>query len=380
MSVYKDQSTGKWFWTCRIADATGVTKQKRVRGFITRREAVESERIFMATMKDQVSPSSELLFSAVVSHYLENYSTGNKRRSAYCTKNIIDLHILPHFGKKLVKDITPKEVLDWQNGLRRKKYSTNYIQKIHTILSSIFIHGIKFFDVPKNPCQVVGNIKHKEKKEMLFWTVDEFRQFLKVVDDFQDQVLFNALFWTGMRKGELLALKWEDVDLQAGIIHITKTLSNDGRNGWELTSPKTKTSKRDVMMTSALKQMLTDLFQRNSHTVAFNKDYFIFGSYKPMSFTTMDRIYKKYTDISSVKRIRIHDFRHSFASALIELGVDIMLLAQMLGHSSREQIFETYGHLYPDKQSQAIALLENCCQFVANPKSDIKKVPKIGTF
>lgn len=380
MSVYKDQSTGKWFWTCRIADATGVTKQKRVRGFITRREAVESERIFMATMKDQVSPSSELLFSAVVSHYLENYSTGNKRRSAYCTKNIIDLHILPHFGKKLVKDITPKEVLDWQNGLRRKKYSTNYIQKIHTILSSIFIHGIKFFDVPKNPCQVVGNIKHKEKKEMLFWTVDEFRQFLKVVDDFQDQVLFNALFWTGMRKGELLALKWEDLDLQAGIIHITKTLSNDGRNGWELTSPKTKTSKRDVMMTSALKQMLTDLFQRNSHTVAFNKDYFIFGSYKPMSFTTMDRIYKKYTDISSVKRIRIHDFRHSFASALIELGVDIMLLAQMLGHSSREQIFETYGHLYPDKQSQAIALLENCCQFVANPKSDIKKVPKIGTF
>jgi integrase len=113
--------------------------------------------------------------------------------------------------------------------------------------------------------------------------------------------------------------------------------------------------------------------------VAFNKDFFIFGTYKPMSFTTLDRIYKKYITISSVKRIRIHDFRHSFASALIELGVDIMLLAQILGHSSREQIFNTYGHLYPNKQKEAISLLENCCQNVANNNSGIKKAPKIGT-
>ena len=379
MSVYKDEKTGKWYWTARIKNSQGRTVQKKVRGFTTKRDATASERHFFASECIFQEEQSNALFKDLVKHFLDRYNTANKRRSAYTTKNIIDLHILPVFGKKKIRDISSKDILDWQSSLMEKQYSTNYMQRMHTLLSGIFIHGIKYFDVQKNPCQVVGNVKHKEKREMLFWTIHEFNQFLKVVDDFSHAVLFNALFWTGMRKGELLALRWNDIDLDEGLIHITKTLSNDGKNGWELTAPKTKTSKRDVMMTSSLKQMLKDLFNRNIHSVAFNKDFFIFGTYKPMSFTTLDRIYNKYISISSVKRIRIHDFRHSFASALIELGVDIMLLAQMLGHSSREQIFNTYGHLYPNKQKEAISLLENCCQNVANSNSGIKKAPKIGT-
>ena len=377
MSVAKDKQTGKWFYRIRVYDEHGnLVKQSKKRGFDTKKEALEAERnILSVPVKED---PSDRLFAEVITHYLDHYTTRNKRRSSYCTANIAKLHIIPFFANKKANEITPKSILDWQNNLKKLGYSTNYIQKIHTNLSSIFIHGIKYFDITKNPCQVVGNIRHKEKKEMLFWTIQEFKQFLKVVDNQQDYVLFNALFWTGMRKGELLALKWNDIDLQSGIIHVNKTLSNDGRNGWELTSPKTRTSQRDILMISELKKLFLGLYQRNRHLVAFNKTYFVFGSDKPMSFTTLDRIYSKYTKISSVKRIRIHDFRHSFASALIELGVDIMLLAQMLGHSSKEQIFETYGHLYPNKQQEAIDKLEKCAQTVPTPKLSIKKAHRCG--
>ena len=372
MSVAKDKQTGKWFYRIRVYDEHGnLVKQSKKRGFDTKKEAVEAERMAFTVVEENAF--HDIKFHQVAHHYLELYQARNKARSYYDIRRQIERHILPTFGDKFISGIKPKNILDWQLSLRKKAYSIKYMQVIHTTQSSIFNHAIKYFELEKNPCTVVGNFTSKEKKEMLFWTIDEFHLFLESIDNLKDYAIFYTLFWTGVRKGELLGLQWKDIDVARRMIHITKAVNRFGTGGhWELTTPKTLSLIRDILIINTLSDLLQNLYEQSKAIIGFNDDYFVFGSDKPLSFTGLDRIYKGYITASSVKRIRIHDFRHSYATALIELGVDIMLLAKMLGHSSREQIFSTYGHLYPNKQHEVIAKIENCAQTV--PSSMLRSI------
>ena len=388
MSVAKDKQTGKWYYHVRIYDENGnLVKHSKKRGFDTKKAALEAERKILTVVEENAF--HDIKFHQVAHHYLELYQARNKARSYYDIRRLIERHILPTFGDKFISGIKPKNILDWQLSLRKMAYSVKYMQVIHTTLSSIFNHAVKYFELSKNPCTVVGNFTSKEKKEMLFWTIDEFHLFLESIDNLKDYAIFYTLFWTGVRKGELLGLQWKDIDFSRRMIRITKAVNRFGTGGhWELTTPKTLGSIRDILVINTLSDILQDLYEQSKAIIGFNDDYFVFGSDKPLSFTGLDRIYKGYITASSVKRIRIHDFRHSYATALIELGVDIMLLAKMLGHSSREQVFSTYGHLYPNKQHEVIAKIENCVQTVSTPKLSIKKahgcglsesmVPKVG--
>ena len=364
MSIRQDKTTRLWVLRARIYDEDGnVIKEIKRSTFETKKDAQEFERklhearnVGMETLK----------FEDVAKHYLEAYQARNKLRSYYDTNHSISMHILPFFAKKNIHNIKAKDIIDWQTYmLKKNNYKPKYLQKIHVTLSSVFNHAIRYFNLDRNPCSIVGNFKNKTKKEMLFWTVDEFNSFMESVDKLQDYVMFYTLFWTGMRKGEMLALQWKDIKLKTGQIKISKTLNRYGNHGWELTTPKTEGSIRTISVITPLKDLLQQLYDIQKTTIGFNQNYFVFRDVIPLSAATLDRIYNSYIAKSTVKRIRIHDFRHSYAAALIHNGVDIMLLAQMLGHTSREQVFETYGHLYPDRQSEVLEILEKCVKNVS---------------
>lgn len=348
MPVYKDKERGSWYCMYRING-----KQIKKSGFATKGEASAFERVAL----QEKSIKSIISFTEIRDSYLDHYKTTNKPVSYYTIRKRIEKHIDPYFAKSKTP-ITNKAVLEWQNDLIKQGYSVSYIRNLRANLSSIFLHGMRYYGLASNPCQIVAGVKNKHKEEMKFWTIQEFKMFMTVVEDPLHYALFSTLFWTGMRKGELLALRWRDITDKT--IKVRNTISaKDGTGGWHLTPPKTASSKRDILMTKELKTIIDDLYQERKKLVEFDIDYFVFGADNPMSSTTLWRIYERYLSLSTVKRIRIHDFRHSFASCLIEAGVDIMLLAKMLGHSSREQVFKTYGHLYPDKQEEAIKKLEN---------------------
>lgn len=371
MSVAKDKKTGTWYYRIRVYDDYGTyIKQSKKRGFKTKKEAKEAE-----ALAGIIEVKSGISFQTVEKAYMSHYKIKNKPVSAYTIERRIEVHIMPCFGKRKMENISVRDILEWQNDLVRKGLSVGYIQAIKTTLSSIFLHGMRYYNLKANPVTVAESVKQKYKPEMKFWTIAELRQFLKLIDDPLHYALFSTLFWTGLRRSELLALRWVDID--GNVIHVRHSIAaKEGSGTWRLSTPKTPGSRRDILMTSELKSIIDDLFKRQRHQVEFNRDYFIFGDVKPMGATTLLRIYNNYIAISSVKRIRIHDFRHSFASALIEAGVDIMVLAKMMGHTSREQIYKTYGHLYPDKQAEAIQKLESVSK-VCPPN---KKAPKIGTF
>ena len=182
---------------------------------------------------------------------------------------------------------------------------------------------------------------------MNFFTLEEYNEFDSVIDNFSFHLFFEILFYLGLRQGECQALTWKDIDLENGKIKITKTLTTKIKGQkWTISSPKTKNSIRTLPLT---KKLIEDLKKQKIEAMKF-KDYsenwFVFGNSFPFPETTIQVKKNKYCKLANVKQIRVHDFRHSCASLLINKGATISLVSKYLGHSNISITLNTYTHMY----------------------------------
>lgn len=160
-----------------------------------------------------------------------------------------------------------------------------------------------------------------------------------------------TLYYSGMRKGELLALTWPDLEFTNNTINIDK-------NNYygEITTTKTKSSTRKIIMPKFVMNLLHAIFLKINPKM----NYFVFGEFtSAISPTGLRTRYEKYVKISGVKQIRIHDFRHSHASYLINNGSIPSVVAKRLGHSNVATTLNTYSHLYPSTEEEAVLQMEN---------------------
>ena len=157
--------------------------------------------------------------------------------------------IYKKFGKIKIDKITAKHIMNYQNQIIHK-YSADTL-KIHVVLSSIFNFAIKFHGLTSNPARIAGNFEKESNKRMNFWEFVEFKQFIAVVDDPLYKTFFSILYYSGARKGELLALTWADVDFEQNAIHINKTEYNR-----KISKPKTKASNRIILLPSHAMNLL----------------------------------------------------------------------------------------------------------------------------
>jgi integrase len=282
-----------------------------------------------------------------------------KERSLQSIDNRIQLHVMPYFKDKKIDKILSSDVIKWQELINSKDYSYRYKSEIHIIFGAVMEFAVKFYDLHRNPCRFVGNFKnsHEVKKEMSFFTKEEFDEFIQNENDIVYKAFFITLYYTGMRLGEALALNWKDYNKIS--LNVTKSLTNkvSGR-GYIITSPKTKKSVREILLPNCGIIYLDELKKYYSNFDGFNDTWFIFGGLRPMSETSIRR-HKILAcrKTKSKKEIRIHDFRHSHASLLINIGADILYISQRLGHSNVAETLNTYSHLYPNKQKEIINLL-----------------------
>lgn len=186
---------------------------------------------------------------------------------------------------------------------------------------------------------------------MLFWTKDEFNTFIKaVMDKPASYAIFMALYYTGMREGELLALTPADIDFEKPSISINKSYQRIG--GKDIVStPKTPRSNRVITIPQGLKDCLKDYI---AQCYGLKSDDRLFPYTKSYLSHEMERGCKH----SGVKKIRIHDIRHSHASLLVEMGFSPLLIAERLGHERVQTTMETYSHLYPNKQTEVANRLD----------------------
>ena len=195
------------------------------------------------------------------------------------------------------------------------------------------------------------------KKEMEFWTPEEFTAFRSHAEDPMYRMFFTMLYVTGCRRGEAEALSWDDIDLERSTLKISKNITRKSPTApWEITTPKNVSSNRTVPMPKSLCALLKEYKEQQSKLCP--SPTFVFGGERPLTQRTTDRYFADVCEKAGVKKIRIHDLRHSCASLLISRGVSIVAVSRQLGHSNIEQTLNTYSHLMPDDKSKIIAELE----------------------
>ena len=307
MAAFKDKKNGSWYVQFRYTDWRGERQQKLKRGFATKKEAQAWEREFLMQKQADVNMS----FESFVALYEKDVKPKLKLNTWLSKEHIIRTKILPYFKKRKLSEITARDVIDWQNEIRQhtkssgESYSPDYLKNVHTQLSCIFNHAIKYYGLQINPAAKAGNMGSEQPKEMLFWTKEEY---LKFIDAMMDKPMlyyaFEILYWCGIREGELLALTPADFDFEKKTLRINKSYQRlQGKD--VITTPKTKKSNRVIQMPDFLCAEIQDYFKQ---LYGLESDSRIF----PLSKYALKRWMAFGCKAAGVKIIRIHDLRHPY--------------------------------------------------------------------
>lgn len=355
MPVYQDKQTKRWKYRTYAEDIYGIRKQYQKGGFETKREALHAERMFLLNQ-------GEKIYDITFNELWENYDTYIKLKLKYnsyrSVKNRIVNHILPYFGNYRLSKITPQLYVRWQTYIENQDYTHKYKTSLHGAIRTILNFAMKFYGLKTNVATLVGNFrrKYEQPKMVDFWTYEEFQQFINVIEDDMYKLFFEILYLTGIRQGECLGLTWNDFN--GNSIMINKTLTREIQNGKKVSnSPKTLKSNRTIRLDSKLTESLKNYKKECEKYIDFDGSWYIFGGLTPLSTTTVTRKKDYYCNLAGVKKIRIHDFRHSHASLLLSMGVPITEISERLGHSNIEMTLNTYSHMLPSDEEKALAVL-----------------------
>lgn len=344
----------KQLWSVRFSSLeNGIYTTKRLSGFKTKAEAQAAWKNYKPTIVEKKkSEKDKTPFLTVCEAYLETQKSRVKH-SSYVERECRLKKITPYFKDRYLQDIKPIDILNWQATL--KDYSANYVGTLRGQLSSILLFGERYFDVPSVMRKMEPFRKPPKAQKLRFWTEEEFARFMNALPEEKAiyRLFFRFLYIMGCRKGEALALEWKDLDKKKRTISITKSLTQKGENGREITSPKNESSIRTLDLPQKLFEDMVYFQKENPKSV------YIFGDETPLAASSIDRIWHKTTAKANLPKIRIHDLRHSCASLLISRGISIVAVSKRLGHSDTEQTLNTYAHLLPRDAERILSELKN---------------------
>lgn len=348
MPVYKDQEKNSWYCKFYYTTWDGCKKQTTRRGFKTKKEA----QLYEAEFKASKNADINVQLKTFVEMYFSDKKHELKERSIKNKRYMIETHIIPFWGEKKMSDIGPREILQWQSSIIEKGYSPTYQRMLQNQVTALFNHANKVYGLSTNPCKKLKKIGKSDADNMQFWTKDEYDAFITTIDPTDRYyTLFEILFWTGARIGEVLALNSQDLMLEKNQISISKTYYR--ANGQDvITSPKTEQSVRIVDIPEFLKEEIQVYLDR---LYAYPKEARIF----PVVPEAVNHKMKRHIELAGVKKIRVHDLRHSHIAFLIHQGVEPLMIKQRVGHKDIKITLNTYGHLYPNEQKRLAEMLNS---------------------
>ena len=356
LAVFRDTWDGyngkAWRVQLRYIDWQGKKRQHTKRGFRSKKEAQEYEREFTAKKSRDINMG----FATFVNLYLEEIKP-QIRITTYETKiHIVKTHILSYFSEKNLSEIDATDILRWQNEMLQKRdengrgYSNTYLRTVNTQLSAIFNHAVRYYGLAENPCKRCKKIGKSNAGEMFFWTKDEYLRFAEEMKTKPiSYYAFEMLYWCGIREGELLALTPADFDFTTHTLRINKSYQRLNRED-VITPPKTFKSNRFIKMPQFICDEMQDYM---GMLYGLKEDERIFTISKSYLHHEMNRGSK----VSGVKRIRVHDLRHSHVSLLINMGFTVLAIADRMGHESIDITYR-YAHLFPSEQTQMAEQLD----------------------
>lgn len=359
----KDKLVKKITYKCEgsYIDANGSQKRYHKRGFATADEAKEWERVFL--LESTTGVSSNMTVNDLYIKFMDQKKLVIRERTFYQTDLSFKKHILPVLGNIKLSNLTLEKIEKYQHDLLTVNKQNGEVLKNSTLeLIQKELKSLLAFAYEKSYIKNMHILSFKKvinidesKKEVDFWQPEEFYKFIEVVDDIVYLTLFNVLYWCGLRIGEALALNWNDIDFNKKTIRINKSYSDYKHR---ITNPKTQNSYRTVIMPDKCFNAVSKLFEHDKQIIGFNNQKYIFHFEKPLNQDTIKNRKDRWIAKAHVKRIRIHDLRHSHVSLLINLGFSAFDIAKRLGHSV-DMVNNVYGHWFQNAQNKMVDKLNN---------------------
>ncbi len=358
-----------WYYQGYYTTLLGEKKKYKSRKFATQKEAEEQERIFLASKN--VSISEITIYNLYYSFFFLDNKVTNKDSSLYTKESRTRIYILPFFYNKKTSKyldiilIDLDKIKQWKQWLDNKELSLRTKNSIYSTFSSLMRYAVEKFNLKINPFCLTENFKEKKDKiieddEIRYITNDEYQLFINEVEN-EFKPVFHFLYETGCRKGELVALKWKNINFELNQVKINTTFSRTKKGSLTISSTKNNKIKY-IDMSNQLTLELKELYNKMCRLDGFNKEWFVFGGINHISYSTLTRRKNKAFDELEKKgilinRITIHEFRHSSASFMISNNISDEVIAYRFGDTV-ETIRRVYARLFPNTQNEAKNLFE----------------------
>ncbi|PED86678.1 site-specific integrase [Bacillus cereus] len=364
-SVKKDKKTGKYFYIVDIGIdlLTGKRKQKKKRGFITKKEAENALTKLLSEVHTGIYVEPSKLSYG---EYLESWFNTKKHsvgiQTAKVLKGYLNSRIIPSLGNIKLAKLTLLHMQNYVNSLRDEGLKRGTIEKIIKIIRNSLEHAIDLELITKNVAAKT-KLPKADKEELVVWSEQEVQLFLEAAQESRYSIVFHMALVTGMRQGELLGLRWKDVDLEKGHLTISQTLSHDGKTF--LLGGKTKSSLRKILLPASTvaklkKHRAVVLKEKLSQGEEYQDNDLVMctPSGTPINPANVRRSLNDLIKKAVVPKIRFHDLRHTHATLLLVKGVNVKVISERLGHSNIKITLDTYSHVLPTMQEDAVNKIE----------------------
>lgn len=263
-----------------------------------------------------------------------------------------------------LKDFNIEHFEKWKKEINTYGYSTNHKNHIFKFFKELLNYASKWYDfnftATYNKITNFTNL-NEMPKEMLFFTYEEFKSFISVEEDILYKTMYETLYYCGLRRGELRGLTWKDIDFKNQYLSVNKNIvatQGDEKKTYMVTTPKTKSSIRNIPIPKVLMEDMKVLYEVSKRHYGFNDDWYLFGDTDPITNGKLRHRKNKDCKLAEVKQIRIHDFRHSCASLLINSCATINVVAKYLGHTKIDETLNTYSHLFKNQLNEIINIID----------------------
>ena len=328
----------------------GKRHQYQSQAYMTEEEAIQAEKIYLNKYKD-VEVNPHMTFKEAYTIYYDYQkdkikdSTLKTYRDRIKYMGLLDNVELVNLNWDLYQK--------WRAQMNKTNLCDRYKTDIQKFIKQVINFAEKQWDFnlrkfynKLEPFKTPGTLK----KEMDFYEPEEFFKFISVVDDLRYKCFFELLYYCGLRRSEARGLQWKHIDFINKTLTVSQQVLNPSNSNasteWYISSTKTEASNRTIPISTTLLNDLAELKKTNERLSKFKQTWFVLGDDVPMATGRMYFYRDKYAEKAGIRRIRLHDFRHSCASALISGAAPITAVSNFLGHSETTETLETYTHMF----------------------------------
>lgn len=328
----------------------GKRHQYQSQAYMTEEEAIQAEKAYLNKYKD-VEVNPHMTFKEAYTIYYDYQkdkikdSTLKTYRDRIKYMGLLDNVELVNLNWDLYQK--------WRAQINKTNLCDRYKTDIQKFIKQVINFAEKQWDFnlrkfynKLEPFKTPGALK----KEMDFYEPEEFFKFISVVDDLRYKCFFELLYYCGLRRSEARGLQWKHIDFKNKLLTVSQQVLNPSNSNasteWYISSTKTESSNRTIPVPTTLLNDLSELKKTNEKFSKFKQTWFVLGDDVPMATGRMYFYRDKYAEKAGIRRIRLHDFRHSCASALISGAAPITAVSNFLGHSETTETLETYTHMF----------------------------------